>query len=64
LARGGNSEALHALDKRVQAVELRLQFLGKARAQDLSIGRQVLAETTLPLLRQERNAVSWRRPNP
>jgi hypothetical protein len=31
LARGGNSEAMHALDKRLQAVELRLQFLGKGQ---------------------------------
>jgi hypothetical protein len=30
LARGGNSEALHRLELRIQAVELRLQLVGKA----------------------------------
>jgi hypothetical protein len=30
LARGGNSEALHALDKRLLALEVRMQAAGKA----------------------------------
>jgi hypothetical protein len=30
LARGGNSEALHALDKRLLALEVRMQAMGKA----------------------------------